>query len=60
MSELLFKCPDCKGYHFNITVSGILICTSVIKKDEIGCGWKGRLPSKNLLKREENNENSQV
>ena len=40
-----FQCPDCKGWHFNITVRGLLICTSVIKDNKVvGCGWKGQLP----------------
>lgn len=43
--ELLFKCPTCGGWHFNITVSGKKICASVSKFTdhkvrEGGCGWK--------------------
>lgn len=43
MSEnILFKCPYCGGYHFNVTNDMKLICTSVIKDNKVvGCGWKG-------------------
>lgn len=46
-SDTLFACPECKGWHFNISKRGLLVCTSGIKRPgEWGCGWKGHLPAK--------------
>ncbi len=43
-TDLLFKCPKCCGYHFNITHGAKLICTSVIKDNKVmGCGWSKQI-----------------
>lgn len=46
MSEIMFRCPVCGGYHFNVGVDGQLYCCSVTKFTDFevrhgGCGWSG-------------------
>lgn len=44
IDNILFECPGCKGWHFNMTRAGTLQCTSVMKPPKFGCGWSGILP----------------
>lgn len=40
MSDTFFKCPRCGGYHFNVSVCGMLVCTSRIMGE---CLWHGHM-----------------
>jgi len=45
--DVLFKCPNCEGWHFNITNGGELLCTTRKRESEgFGCGWSGQIVMK--------------